>query len=194
MNATAYPTLTRTTGPSIASAILLIVFGFLAILVPAFPSLGIVFMIGCLVLFAGLVQLFHAFQSKGIGHILWKLLIAACYLIAGVYLMGHPILGLAGLTLTLAWFFVALGVIDIIAYFSSRKAGGSGWILADGIVTLALGAFVWSRWPAVSLWFVGTLIGISMVMTGVTRLMMALTVRKLVQDYGERPSEHRWAA
>lgn len=180
--------------PSILLSILLIIFGFLAIVLPAATSIGVALMIGWLVLFGGLVQLIHAFQSKGIGNIVWKLLVAAFYLMAGVYLIARPALGLAGLTLALAIFFVAEGVVDVIAYFSTRKSGASGWMLLDGIVTLILGFMIWNRWPATSLWVIGTLVGISMLMTGITRLMMAVAVRKLFRDLGDSPVHERRAA
>ena len=184
----------RALTPSILLSILLIIFGFLAITLPTATSIGVALVIGWLVLFGGLAQLIHAFQSKGIGHIVWKLLVAALYLAAGAYLIAHPALGLAGLTLALAIFFVAEGVVDVIAYFSTRKSGGSAWMLLDGIVTLVLGLMIWNRWPATSLWVLGTLVGISLLMTGITRLMMALAVRKLLKDHGESPLNERRAA
>jgi uncharacterized membrane protein HdeD (DUF308 family) len=61
----------------------------------------------------------------------------------------------------------------------TRSIGGSGWLLLHGLVTLALGFMIWTRWPLSSLWLIGTLVGISMVLTGVTRLMMALEIRKI---------------
>jgi uncharacterized membrane protein HdeD (DUF308 family) len=108
-------------------------------------------------------------------------------------LIGHPALGLAGLTLALAVFFCAEGVVDIIAWFSTRNGGGSGWMLLNGIIALGLGVMIWSRWPATSLWFVGTLVGISLFMAGMTRLMMALAVRKLLRDPGSSPFHERRA-
>jgi uncharacterized membrane protein HdeD (DUF308 family) len=180
--------------PSILLSMLLVIFGFLAIALPMATSIGVALMIGWLVLLGGLVQLIHAFQSTGIGHIVWKLLVAALYLAAGAYLIARPALGLAGLTLALAIFFVAEGIVDVIAYFSTRKSGGSAWMLLDGIVTLVLGLMIWSQWPASSLWVLGTLVGISLLMTGITRLMMALAVRKLLKDHGESPLNERRAA
>ena len=181
--------------PSILLSILLIIFGFLAITLPTATSLGVALLIGWLVLFGGLVQCIHAFQSKGIGDIIWKLLVASFYLAAGAYLIAHPALGLASLTLALAIFFFAEGVVDVIAYFSTRKSGGSAWMLLDGIVTLLLGLMIWKRWPGTSLWVLGTLVGISMLMTGITRLMMAMAIRKLPIDRGDSPRrQERWAA
>ena len=179
---------------SILLSVLLIVFGLLAILSPTVTSVSVTLVIGWLILVSGMVQVVHAFQSKGIGHIAWKLLIAACYLIAGIFLLSHPFLGLAGLTLALAVFFLAQGVMDIITYLSTARRGASGWILVDGIVTLLLSWMIWNRWPAASLWTIGTLVGISMVMTGTTRLMLALAFRKLVKESGDIRFQERPAA
>ena len=169
----------RGSGPSIAWSIVLIVFGFLAIASPLAVSLGVAIVLGWLILFNGVAQLVHAFQSRGVGHIAWKLLVAVVYLVAGLYLVFHPGLGIVSLTLVLAIFFFFEGVVDVVAYFSVRKMGGSGWMLLDGIITLILSLMIWRHWPASSLWVIGVLIGISMLMTGTSRLMMALALRKL---------------
>jgi uncharacterized membrane protein HdeD (DUF308 family) len=180
--------------PSLVLSIILIIFGLVAIALPFITSLGMAIIIGWLLLFDGLAQALHAFQSKGIGHIAWKLLIAVLYVAAGAYFVSRPALGVAGLTLALGIFFFAEGMTDAITYFSTRKAGGSGWILLDGVVTLFLGLMIWNRWPSSSLWAIGTLVGISMLMTGATRLMMALAVRRLPKDLGDKAVSQRYAA
>ena len=166
-------------GKSIIWAILLIVFGFLAIALPLATSMGLVLIIGWLLIFSGGFQLVHAFQSKGAGHIIWKVLVALLYLVVGLSFIIHPLNGVAGLTLVLGIFLIIEGVFDLIAYFQNRSAAGSGWVLFDGIVTLILGIMVWRHWPASSLWVIGTLVGISMIMTGWTRLMISLAARRL---------------
>jgi uncharacterized membrane protein HdeD (DUF308 family) len=168
-------------GPSILWSILLIVLGLLAIALPIETSLAVVIVIGWLVLFHGIGQLIHAFQSKGAGHIAWKLLVAVVYLVAGAYLLFHPGVGAATLTFVLAIFFFAEGVVDIAAYFSTRRISGSGWMLLDGIITLILGVMIWRHWPSSSVWVIGLLVGISLLMTGMTRLMMALALRRLAR-------------
>jgi len=57
-------------GTSIVWAILLIVFGFLAIALPFATSWGVVVVIAWLIIFSGGFQFIHAFQSQGVGHIL----------------------------------------------------------------------------------------------------------------------------
>src|SRR5271169_2456621 len=169
-------------GRSIVWAILLIVFGFLAIVLPLASSIGVVILVAWLIIFSGGSQFIYAFQSKGVGHILWKLLVAILYLIVGIYFLLNPLLGVAAFTLALAIFFVLEGVFDLVAYFQSRHLPGSVWILFDGIVTLILGLLVWRQWPSSSLWVIGTLVGISMIFTGMTRLMLSLAARRLAHS------------
>jgi uncharacterized membrane protein HdeD (DUF308 family) len=185
--------LRRASGATFVLSIVLIIFGVLAITLPIVSSIGVAIVIGWLVIFAGIAQLIHAFQSKGIGHIVWKVLVAVFYLAAGGSLIARPALGVAGLTLVLGIFLLAEGVTDVIAYFATRKSGTSTWMLLDGIITLALGFMIWNRWPSSSLWVIGTFVGISMVMTGTTRLMMALAVRKLASHLSDSPLRERAA-
>jgi len=166
----------------------------MAIALPLATSLAVVIVIGWLILFSGATQLVHAFQSKGVGQTLWKLLVAAFYLFAGIYLISHPGLGMVGATLALAIFFFAEGVTDLIAYFSTPKTDRFGWLLFDSVVTVALGVTIWNRWPLNSFWILGTFAGISMLMTGVTRLMMALAVRKLTKEGTTYPIQQNRAA
>ena len=166
-------------GKSIVWAIVVIILGFLAIALPLEASVGVVVVVAWLILLAGLFQLVHAFQSKGVGSTIWKIIVAILYLAAGVYFFLNPLLAVAGLTLALAVFFVIEGVVDLITYFQHRKTIGSGWILFNGVVTLILGILVWLHWPSSSLWVIGTLLGISLIMTGTSRLMLSLAARRL---------------
>jgi uncharacterized membrane protein HdeD (DUF308 family) len=181
--------LKRISRVSLVLSILLIIFGVLAITLPMATSVGVVIIIGWLVMFDGLAQLVHAVQSNGVGHIVWKILVALLYMVAGGYLIAHPALGVAGFTLALAIFLFSEGVADVIAYLSTRKSGDtSAWMLLDGIITLILGFMIWKQWPVSSLWVIGTLVGISMVMTGTSRLMMTLAVRKVAESLTVSPS------
>jgi len=165
--------------PSILLSVVLIICGLLAIALPAAMSLGVAIVVAWLILFAGFTQLVHAFSSGGVGHIVWKLMVAALYVAAGLYLLAHPFLGIAALAIALGIFLLAEGLVDVVTYFSAPAILRSGWILVNGLVTIALGVLVWRRWPYSSLWIIGTLVGLSILMNGITRLMMALAIRRL---------------
>ena len=174
--------LKKASGVSLVLSIALIVFGILAIALPMVSSIGVVTVIGWLVIFAGTTQFIYAFQSTGVGPFLWKMLVALIYIVAGGSLIARPAAGVAGFTLVLGVLLFAEGVLDVIAYFVTRSNGHSLWVLVDGIITLLLGVMIWSQWPSSAAWVIGTFVGISMVMTGSTRLMMTLAFRKLGQS------------
>src|SRR5208337_64130 len=112
------------------------------------------------------------------GSMIWKLLVGAAYLCFGAYLIMHPILGVASLTLVLASLFLVEGILDIVLFFKMRPMHGSTWVLLDGIITLLLGLMIYAQWPSSSAWAIGTLVGISLIISGVTRVMLSLAVRK----------------
>ena len=148
-------------------------------------SLGVVIVISWLLMISGVVQLIHAIRGKTAGSRLWTGIIGVIYFSMGLFLRLNPGIGIAALTLALIGFFVAQGVIDVFAYFRMRKAGASGWQLFEGVITLILGLMIWRHWPSGSLWVIGTLVGINMIMTGTTRLMLALAVRSATKAIEE---------
>jgi len=179
MSTATQATPSQTYKSSILLAVVLIVFGMLAIASPMYASVGVVRVLAWLLLFDGVVQLVYAFRSQGVGNIIWKIVVSVLYIAAGLYLLTHPLLAVAGLTLMLGIFFLFEGISDVFAYLFGPKTGGSKWLLLHAVVTMLLGVVIWSRWPYSSFWVIGTLVGISMVVTGVTRLMMAAGERSV---------------
>ena len=90
------------------------------------------------------------------------------------------------LTLVLAIFFLVEGVIEIVLDFNIRKVPNPGWVLFDGIITLILGLLIRAKWPSVSAWVFGTLVGISLMFSGISRFMLSLAIRDLSQIVGSR--------
>jgi uncharacterized membrane protein HdeD (DUF308 family) len=163
---------------SILCGVLLIVFGMLAVGSPAIAAVAVNAVIAWLIVLAGVVHLVLAFHAHGAGSLIWKLLVGTAYVFFGVYLIAHPALGVVSLTLVLALLFLVEGILDIALFFQMRSVGGSMWILTDGIITLLLGLMIYLQWPSSSAWAIGTLVGVSMIISGVTRLLLSLAVRK----------------
>jgi uncharacterized membrane protein HdeD (DUF308 family) len=70
------------------------------------------------------------------------------------------------------------GILNIVLFVKMRPVHGSTWVLIDGIVTLLLGLMIYLQWPSSSAWAIGTLVGISMIFSGVARVIMSLAVRR----------------
>jgi uncharacterized membrane protein HdeD (DUF308 family) len=163
---------------SIVWGVALIVFGMLAIGSPFVAAVAVNVVLAWLIVLAGVVHLILAFHAHGAGSLLWKLLVGLAYLAFGAYMIMHPVLGVASLTLVLASLFLVEGILDIALFFKMRSMQGSSWVLIDGVVTLLLGLLIYMQWPSSSVWAIGTLVGVSMIISGVTRVMLSLAVRK----------------
>jgi uncharacterized membrane protein HdeD (DUF308 family) len=175
----------RASGFAILLSVVLIICGILAILLPIEMSLGVVIVISWLLMISGVVQMINAVRGRTSGTRVWAGVIALIYFMMGLYLRMNVGIGLAALTLALIAFFVGQGLIDVFAYFRMRNAGASGWQLFEGLITLVFALMIWRHWPSGSLWVIGTLVGINMIMTGMTRLMLALAVRRAIKAFEE---------
>ena len=163
---------------SILWGVLLIVFGMVAVGMPLLAAVAVSALVAWLIVLAGIVHLMLAFRVHSAGSVIWKLLVGLAYLCFGAYLLMHPLVGVATLTLLLASLFLIEGILNIVLYVQMRPIHGSSWLLVDGIVTLLLGLLIYMQWPSSSAWAIGTLVGISMIFSGVARVMMSLAVRK----------------
>jgi len=163
---------------SILWGALLIVLGVMAVGSPFLAAVAVNVVVAWLILFAGVVHLALAFRAHGAGSMIWKVLVGIAYLCFGAYLLVHPVLAVATLTLLLASLFLIEGILDIVLYVKMRPIHGSSWVLIDGIVTLLLGLMIYMQWPSSSAWAIGTLVGVSLIFSGVTRVMVSLAVRK----------------
>jgi uncharacterized membrane protein HdeD (DUF308 family) len=169
------------TGWSVVVSILMILAGVLAIGLPVAAGIAVNIVVAWLLVFAGVAHLVFGWHLRAIGGIVWQVLLGVLYIGIGVYLLAHPVAGLATLTLALAIYLFAEGVLELILAFQVRSRQARGWLALDGVVTLILGFMIWRTWPASTEWAIGTLVGISMIFSGATRLMFSLAARSLVK-------------
>ncbi|MCU1314044.1 MAG: hypothetical protein JWM54_1801 [Acidobacteriaceae bacterium] len=170
-------TAVRPTGWSMVMGMLLLVAGLLAIMVPFFAGIAASVFFGCLVLVAGVAHIIYAWSERGVGAILWQILIGVVYIIAALYMLALPVAGVIALTLVLAVYIGVEGIFEIALYARLRHLPGTVWFLVDGLISLLLAGLIFFRWPSSSLWAVGTLVGISMLFSGIARITLPMTRR-----------------
>jgi len=67
-----------------------------------------------------------------------------------------------------------------------RPIAGWGWFLADGLADAAIAILILAGWPSSSYWAIGTLVGVSVLMTGISRVIIASRIKSgvgAVQDF-----------
>jgi uncharacterized membrane protein HdeD (DUF308 family) len=171
----------KAAGWFIASAVLFILLGIFGIAEPWVAGLAVTMLVGCLLVIGAAGHFIAAFKGHGAHHVILQLLVGLAYLIAGGYFLTHLVMGQATLTLLLSGLILAEGVLELVAYFRLRSVGGASWLLINGVVTLLLGGLIWFQWPSSTVWAIGMLVGVNLMMTGISRLMMGLAVRRAVQ-------------
>jgi uncharacterized membrane protein HdeD (DUF308 family) len=167
---------------SLLTGAFLIVLGIVAIAVPNVSTIVAETWIALILASAGATKAVYAFQTREQGGFLWKLLLSALYIATGVMLFFYPLTGVLTLTLLLGSFLLTEGVFNLILAFRVRPQQNWTWVLTDGIITLVLGAMIWFQWPFNAPWLIGTLVGASVLSTGVSRVMLSLNKRSALNE------------
>ncbi|MDZ8225740.1 HdeD family acid-resistance protein [Nostoc sp. ChiVER01] len=170
---------------SLISGVILSILGVIAIAAPSLSTLFAETWIAVILIFAGFTKLVYATQTRHQGGFLWKLLLSGLYIATGIMLFVYPSTGILTLTLLLGSFLLAEGTFELILAFKLRPQENWTWILGDGIITLVLGAMIWFQWPFNAPWLLGTLVGVSIIFTGVSRVMLSLNARSTLNSTNE---------
>jgi uncharacterized membrane protein HdeD (DUF308 family) len=166
-------------GWSIFFGILLMVAGFASITLPFVAGIAASIFFGWLILFAGVAHLVYAWFERGAGAVIWQILIGLVYIGAAITMLLLPITAVVGLTLILGWYIAIEGIFELVLFSRLRRAPGAGWFLFDGIVSLLLAALIVFRWPSSSFWVLGTLVGVSLLFSGIARLTVPMARRRI---------------
>jgi uncharacterized membrane protein HdeD (DUF308 family) len=167
-------------GWSIFFSILLVVAGFASIALPFVAGIAAGIFFGWLILFAGVAHLVYAWFERGAGAVIWQILIGLVYIGAAVAMLLLPVTAVVALTLVLGWYIAIEGVFELILFSRLRRVPGAGWLLFDGVVSLVLAGLIFFHWPSSSFWVLGTLVGISLLFSGIARLTMPMARRRIV--------------
>ena len=158
--------------------IALIALGVAAVLAPVVAGSALVMVIGFILLIAGTVPIVRELKAEASMEKTMGLTLGIITALAGIAIIGHPLFGLAFLTLLLVGYFVAEGVWKIVVSFRYMPATCWKWLLASGVLSLVLGLLIWSQWPVSGMWAVGVLVGVNLLGTGLALVTLASTLNR----------------
>ncbi len=178
----------------LTTGIAMVVIGILAILAPL--ASGIVFdmFFGALFIGAGIVEFIDAFRAGTWQRGVLLGLAGFVTLAAGVFYIARPVVGLVALTVVFIGYLIFVGAFRIVMAFQlPRGSPGKFWAFVSGIVTLVLAYLAIAQMPNVSVWLIGTFIGVSLIFAGVARISLARGFRKATDLLGAPPPAQRGA-
>jgi uncharacterized membrane protein HdeD (DUF308 family) len=161
--------------------VIAIILGMLAMMMPGLTGVSVVFLLGWIVLVAGIVRMIWAFQAGGLGKGLLKFAIGLLTLLTGLALLSHPLFASGVLTIMLAVYFILDGIGELAAGISLRPANGWGWLLFGGIVSIWLGLMIWRQFPLSGVWAIGILLGIKLFFIGLIMVTAGSAVRTIAK-------------
>jgi uncharacterized membrane protein HdeD (DUF308 family) len=157
--------------------IVYVVAGFVALGSVVLATVATVFVVGIMMLIAGVAEVINAFQIKTWGKFLLWLLLGALYIVAGFVTFENPLLAAALLTLLLGVSLVASGIMRIVLAFSMKEGAPWIWVVLSGTITLLLGLVILAHWPVSSLYILGLFLGIDLVLAGASWIGVGLGLR-----------------
>ena len=169
----------KNAGLLIFLGVLTVIFGVLAIAAPFVTGIAVSMFVGFLMVFMGIARVVHAVKSKQWGTGIWGTIIGLLAVGAGLVILFRPGVGLAWLTLLLAIYFLVDGVCEIIAAFKIKPDQGWGWMLFNGVIALLLGIMIWRQWPVSGAWAIGVLVGVHILITGWTMIILGTGARRI---------------
>jgi uncharacterized membrane protein HdeD (DUF308 family) len=164
---------TRQINSGLGIGVLLVVLGIAAILLPLFSTIVTETWIGLMLASAGVGGIMYAVQTQSETGFVWKLLLGGLYIAASIFLLVYPLTGILTITLLLGSFLLTEGIFETILAFRLKPHQNWLWVLANGLVTILLGAIVWFQWPVDASWLIGTVVGASILSTGISRIGMS---------------------
>ena len=166
-------------GGAFLVGLLLVITGIACIAAAFAASLATVVLFGGFLVVAGALELFTGARSSERRAHPWMALEAVLSIVVGVLVLARPMAGLATLTLLLALYFFANGLFRTFTAVADRNPGW-GADLLYGIVTLFLGVLVVRTWPVSSMWLAGTLVGVEILIRGLSMMTAGLVIRRVL--------------
>jgi uncharacterized membrane protein HdeD (DUF308 family) len=173
----------RRTGSDLVLGILSVIAGAIVLGHVAIAGLVSVIFLGWLLMLGGVVVAGAAIASwKTAGH-WWGLVSGGLLVVLGLGFVRNPGVGLLALTLLAGSLLIVGGIVRLAAAF--QPGAPKGVLLFSGGITLLLGLLVMFQWPVSALWYLGTILGLQLILDGLTT---ALTGRVRPVTAAARPA------
>lgn len=157
--------------------LLLILVGTAAIGSSFFTTLFSIVVLGVFLLFAGVVQIVQAVLAHKWSGFFLSLLLGLLYLVTGFFCVKEPGTTAVAITFWIAAFCFIGGLFRMIASLLLRFEHW-GWVFFNGIVTFLLGLMIYNSWPYSGLWVIGLFVGIDMILSGWSWVLLSLFARQ----------------
>ena len=162
----------------IGLGVVLVIAGFIALMSVVAATVVTVFWVGAMMIVGGMVEIAHGFGMKGFGRALLWVVSGALYILAGFFAIENPLLASTVLTLILSIALIVAGAVRIYLGFHLKAGQHGGWIIFSGIATALFGLIILIHWPVSSLFALGIILGVDLMVAGFTWINLGLFLKR----------------
>ncbi len=165
----------------VIEGVALVLFGILALFIPALITLGLASALGWIFLSAGAAAIIVHFRLyRARGGLRYLLFSAVLSIVAGLALLAKPVSGVISLTVIIIVCFALAGVAKLTFPLERFRylLSYSRWIRASGAIDLMLATLMFVDLPETALWAPGLLLGANMILGGVALITVGLLERR----------------
>lgn len=160
--------------------IVVAVLGLLALLFPLVATISVAVLFGGLLVVGGLVHVAHAFRAREWRGFLLEALLGVVYAFGGIALLSNPVIGVVTLTVLLVAYLLVSGLVEIAMGAAFRGEEGWAWVIASGAFSIVLAGLLWVGFFTVVPWALGVIVGVHLLSTGLSMIVVARGVRQRV--------------
>lgn len=163
------------------SAILGIITGIVAILMPLVATFAANLVIGAILAGQGVVDAVLAFKARSKKRMAGKFLLGLISIAAGVLLFLFPVFGVLSLTIWLAAYFAASGLMKGFWAFKLRPAPRWGWMLFSASIGVVIAALIVFGLPSTAFWVLGLFLGVDLIFFGFATLALIPRAKDMLE-------------
>ncbi len=157
--------------------IVFILGGIAALAVPAIAGITIELLLGWLFFAGGCIQSAAAWATRKHKSFWFEMLWAILFVFVGLWLLLRPVEGVQALAFIVGALFLVEAIVKMIFSWQWRGEPNIGWILISGILSFIIGMVMLSGWPQQSATFIGLLIGINLLASGIAILLLGFKIK-----------------
>lgn len=167
----------NTSGWMVVTGVLQTVLGFLACAYVSVSTIASVYIFGGALILGAVFQGVNAFNARKWTSALLDVFACALYVVAAIAAFRSPVLTAASITLVLSTVFMIQGIVRLVGAFTLTRHKHAMFL--NGLATFALGLIVFVNWPGSSVWLLGMMIGVDVLLSGITMILDGVELRKM---------------
>jgi len=171
----------KNAGRLIALGVLTVIAGIFAVVSPLLSGFAVVVLIGVALAIGGVARTVAAFSAGSFGQETLAFIGGILTFGAGLILVARPGVGLATLTLLLGAYLLMDWISSAVLAFHVRPESAWASILFSAIMGVILGLLLLREWPLSGAWAIGTLVGINLVISGLSMISLGSAARPLAK-------------